>query len=156
MICGKCCANQSDLAPGILDPGAGTRTAFLSSVKDTHWSNRMFSRSVDSSDLSTTTQQTKLIKTKPSLDIEFKFFTHRPLQYVMYFCKKYIKLGSYKLSVWVRKVISKNYFPHKFLNLNRLTVQFADGLELFLQVTLSPCQGICPPISQSKTDTCVG
>lgn len=36
---------QSAGAPGIPDLGAGTRTVFLSSVKQTHWSIRLCSRS---------------------------------------------------------------------------------------------------------------
>ena len=43
---------QSAGAPGIPDPAAGTRTAFLSSVRLTHWSTRLCSRSISCSVLS--------------------------------------------------------------------------------------------------------
>ena len=46
------CAYHKDLAPGMLEPDAGTRTAFLSSVRETHWSSKILSRSTASSLLS--------------------------------------------------------------------------------------------------------
>jgi hypothetical protein len=41
--------SQSAGAPGIPLPAAGTRTAFLSSVRTTHWSMRLRSRSASAS-----------------------------------------------------------------------------------------------------------
>src|SRR6218665_1102394 len=45
-------ANQSAGAPGMLLPTAGTNTALRSSVKQTHWSIRLRSRSTSASVLS--------------------------------------------------------------------------------------------------------